>query len=503
MVLDKSTLLKYYKRRDVQEALVLQARDKEIGFRYGDGFGKRPDVLLYPQDVMEVALRGVSSFHASEELWLSPLRINSEMNRRELDGIRSGWDLLLDIDCVAIEYSKICAQLVVSFLKYCDCDSFSIKFSGNKGFHIGVPFEAFPSRIGEIETRLLFPEAPRKIAFYVKENIKDALARRILEFELGDVSKVAIKVGLPTSDIIKYENKDGVRVGILDVEKFLEIDTVLLTSRHLYRMAYSLHEKSGLISLPISVDQLAGFDRSQASIKLLSTTAPLAPFMSRSVRLESARRLLTQAFDYEVKIKFDVIDERKNVRPELVLAGAIPREFFPPCMQKIDAGISDGRKRALFCAIHYLGKIGWSREQINVWVADWNSRQVDPLREVYLKGQMAHFVPGERLCPNCNSEAYYKGIGVCNPDLFCRKIKNPVNYTLLKFRNFEEQRKVDEEKIRKELRRAKKKKVATSGTPNSASEINATVNLAPITQSDVSKEVSRENMVTEKNTKNE
>jgi len=37
------------------------------------------------------------------------------------------------------------------------------------------------------------------------------------------------------------------------------------------------------------------------------------------------------------------------------------------------------------------------------------------------------------LPPNCDKSSY-KDIGVCAPDFFCSKIKNPVNYTLVKSR---------------------------------------------------------------------
>ena len=52
-MLTKSLLLKHYKRRDIQEAMIKHAENKEIGMRYGDGFGKRPDILHYPQDILE------------------------------------------------------------------------------------------------------------------------------------------------------------------------------------------------------------------------------------------------------------------------------------------------------------------------------------------------------------------------------------------------------------------------------------------------------------------
>ncbi len=473
MALDKSTLLRYYKRKDVQDALVAQACDKEIGFRYGEGFGKRPDVLTYPRDALEVVMRGGTSFHASCELWKNPLALNNEMKRADQDALRSGWDLLLDIDCSAVEYSKICAELVCAFLTFCDCETFSVKFSGNKGFHIGIPFEAFPARLptrnGELETKSLFPEAPRKIAFYVKENIKEALARKILEFEGGDISRVAAKVGLSVSEIIiSLRNADGGAVGVLNVEKFLEIDTVLLSSRHLYRLAYSLHEKSGLLSLPLTVAQLKTFERNMASPDVLGTM--LLGFMDRgAVRADSARRLLTSAYDFEVKFSLGSVDDmneeirnlREKEKKDLLQTVAIPVDFFPPCMKRISEGLEDGKKRALFCVMPYLGKIGWSREQIDVWVKDWNSRQREPLREVYLKGQFAHFVPGEKMGPNCEAEAYYKGIGVCHPDSFCHRIKNPANYSLFKFRMYEEQREELEKEEAKEIKRIENERKKT------------------------------------------
>ena len=51
--------LSYYKRQDIREAIVCAAKDKEIAIRFGeDGFGKRPDALFYPDDVLEAAKNG-------------------------------------------------------------------------------------------------------------------------------------------------------------------------------------------------------------------------------------------------------------------------------------------------------------------------------------------------------------------------------------------------------------------------------------------------------------
>ncbi len=882
-MLSKSTLLKYYKRRDVQDALVNHAHYKEIGVRYGDGFGKRPDILPYPRDVLELALRGCTSFHCSEENWFNPLDISSNLKRKELDELRKGWDLVLDIDCAILEYSKICGHLIVEFLKYCGVKDISVKFSvtgdtpilvrinnqtqlvpiekvveklksgkrgevlsldknlqvcfskitgylehkeeiyeiyhknsklplratkyhsvfvwnkgeilekeveklqkgdflitftegkklqkksrlfrwnyefrgkvihekikitegiilllgyylaeghltktihqigftfnvneidyikecitllenltdktvsirhpnpnstqilihskkwyaffeklcgkgaknkhipeiiwsrpkkhflqlltgylrgdghkrnrysittksvshqlireivwlcklfgiscslnqeftkehrlpqgtmfkgshvytfniprseltgteffserskfspfpadktfpidglkavykqikpkrfnhfraeqmtlskksanilrikkvldwfektksveysqesyeivknyqrlfnseitaleitdislqneemvydisvkgterffggeypillhnsGNKGFHIALPFEAFPSMIGDTKTKDLFPEAPRKIAFYIKENIKEELGKRIIAFERGDFGKVRERVDLPQSDIIRYEkNEMGGEVAKLNVDPFLEIDTVLLSSRHLFRMPYSLHEKSGLASIPIDPESVLLFEKPMAEPEKV---VPTMIFMKRDVE-ESARRLLMRALDFEVKLEEERVEKTYE---EIDIKSPITQEFFPPCVQKILGGLEDGKKRAVFIMMNFLGKIGWSKEEIELYLKEWNKKNPEPLREVYFNGQLHSFEAGAKLPPNCDNEAYCKGIGVCEPDNFCKYIKNPVNYTILKWRRVIRQQ--EQDKMKKE-----------------------------------------------------
>ena len=68
-----SKTLMYYKREDIRKAIVEGAKDKEIVARFNDKFGKRPDTLQYPNDVLELAKQRATSFHASEELWRNPL----------------------------------------------------------------------------------------------------------------------------------------------------------------------------------------------------------------------------------------------------------------------------------------------------------------------------------------------------------------------------------------------------------------------------------------------
>ncbi len=432
-MLTKGAILKHYKRLDIQEALLEHAKDKEIGMQFGTGFGKRPDVLVYPRDVIELALKGVTSFHSSEERWQDPLQLHSNILPAEMLELRNGWDLMLDIDCKIFEYSRICAYLVIEFLKYCGVKTISCKFSGNKGFHIGVPFEAFPTNIGEKLTKDLFPEAPRKIAGYVTANIEDELAKQIMQFENNNLSTIKDKVEMEFSELVTKEEKAGQIINKLNVASFLEIDTILIASRHLYRMPYSLHEKSGLCSLPIDPDKVLQFEKSMGNPdKILMT---MFKFLPRDVEV-SGSRLLLQAMDF--KPKNEEKEEKKY--DEIIIESAITEELFPDCIKKILEGMQDGKKRAVFILMNFLGKIGWNKLEIEKFLYDWNKKNSPPLRQAYINGQLNHFKPGDKLPPNCETDGYYVALGLgCDKD-HCKTLKNPVNYTISRYRRrqFEE-----------------------------------------------------------------
>ena len=129
-MINSSILLKHYKRNDIQETMVDAAKNREISSRFGEnGFGKRPDVLTYPNDVLELVKQGTTSFHVSEEHWSNPLALSPTLKKEELEKLRIGWDLVLDIDCKYWEYAKIIAHLLVKELKAHGITSISVKFS--------------------------------------------------------------------------------------------------------------------------------------------------------------------------------------------------------------------------------------------------------------------------------------------------------------------------------------------------------------------------------------
>ena len=418
--------LSHYKRSDVQEEIIANSKDREVAVKFNDSFGKRPDVLRHASDILELAKQGATSFHASEELWKNSLQLDPSLRKHELDNLRIGWDLVLDIDCGFFEYSKIAADLIIKALKFHKVNSISCKFSGNKGFHIGVPFEAFPEKVRNEETKNLFPDAPRKIALYIKEMIKKPLGEKIMESENNDFNAIIEKTGKKAGEITYYSSKNRT----LNAEPFLNIDTLLISSRHLYRMPYSLHEKSGLVSTPLNPEKVLLFRKEFAIPK--NARISKHRFLNRdNAESSEAKQLLMEAMDFAIKLEtINSKGKKEFAMPEK----ALPDELFPPCVKLILNGLSDGRKRALFILVNYFTSIGWDYDMAEKRLKEWNAKNKEPLREVYLLGQLRYHKQMQKkiLPPNCSNEMYMLGIGVCKPDNFCQKIRNPAQYTTRK-----------------------------------------------------------------------
>jgi hypothetical protein len=488
--LDRAKIIRYYSRREIQEAMLYNCPGREVAVKYGEsGFGKRPDTLTYPDDILEFAKDGATSFHASEEIWKNPRLLSLEQKKSDLEALRVGWDLMLDIDCHQFEYSKIAAMLVIDELRKAGVKkSLSIKFSGNKGFHIGVPFEAFPEKIGETPVKKLFPDAPRKIALYISEMMRPRLAEQILKHEHNNFSEIVRKTGKTGAEISEFgfhgpegnwktvsyeEYKKMVQAGKdvpsprLNVNSFLEIDTILISSRHLYRMAYSVNEKSGLASVPVEPDRIALFQREDAALEKVNVSK--FRFLERENAVSGeASNLFLKAFewDFEKREKDGSKEKFGKKRDEhfFELTTSIPAEMFPPCIKLILAGLEDGKKRALFILINFLSSVGWDYEMIEKTLVEWNQRNREPLRENYLLGQLRYHRDNKKaiLPPNCSNKMYYLDLAVCKPDALCARIRNPVNYAIIKYKAEQEEskkgkraRKKPEEKPKKAEKESK------------------------------------------------
>ncbi len=430
MTIHLSTLLNYYKRPDVQQALVDNALDKEIAVSFGgQGYGKRPDTLQYGRDILEHVKNGATSFHCSEELWLNPMQITTGAPRHELDALRKGWDLLLDIDCPELIYSQIAGDLLIQALKHHGINYITVKFSGNHGFHIGVPFEAFPDNVDGKQIKDMFPDGPRKIAAYLTNMIRDELGKQLLK--LHDIGTIVTRSKKTREEVVKN--------GAFDPFAVLTIDTVLIAPRHLYRMPYSFNEKSGLISVPIDPSRILSFSKAEAQPEIVKTEMS---YMERHRATPGeATKLLRNALDFGIdkRQRSDYQDLVANSKKTSGVTFGGTKEFdipqqalsetlFPPCIKLIREGLKDGKKRALFTLVNFYRSVGWDYDKILEELKTWNAKNPEPLRDTLIEGHVRYHKQAKKQVLPSNCKEFYEEIGVCKPDSLCNRIKNPVTY---------------------------------------------------------------------------
>jgi hypothetical protein len=481
----------YYSKPEVQQALLAFAQSREVVPRYFEAFGKRPDILQYPSDIQSAVQKGATSFHASEELWRDPLQISTDSSLHNLQDLRIGWDLLIDIDSPYLDYSKIAAQLVCITLEKNGITNYGMKFSGSKGFHIIVPNSAFPLELEGHKIKDLFPDLARAITEFILHSIREsynaqiirsglnfeAIQRRTnlskedlvelkcpqcnnpaqkeqLTFYVCDTcrSELQRKGSFPKKEIVctntrcpgmfhmkkteehytckacNLSSKDwGTTVNKLVSERNLpesanfeehlsgeklgSLDLVLVSPRHLFRMPYSLHEKTGLASIVLTKEQLPNFSPKLADplhvvIKEFYPSAPVGE-ASRLIQAALAWKRLKAKNEPIKKIEYSkefTETELKNV----------PEELYPESIKKLLEGLTDGRKRGLFVLITFLRCIGKNPDEITKAVMAWNEKNDPPLKEGYVKTQLEwHFKQTRKILPpNYENASFYKDLGL-------------------------------------------------------------------------------------------
>ncbi len=505
----KSIVKLYYSKPEIQNYLLEFGRGREVVPSYmGEAYGRRPDALQYPSDVIGAVNKGATSFHCSEELWSDPLGIDSEMSLRELSDLRNGWDLLIDIDSPYLDYSKIAARLILDELENQGVKNYGIKFSGSKGFHLIIPWKAFSNYVGEEDISDMFPEWPRAICQYILFRIRgkyneevskmevnfEALKERtnlskedvmtIVDSETGESAKegkIAIFV-CPICDMrierpnMKITNRklkcpQDTCAGVLDLielkdyfyteggassfdkfsgdqergsvilskdakgqdfkesfkqeisgEKMASLDLVLVASRHLFRMPYSLHEKTGMASVVIGKEDIENFNPKMADplgVKIKDFMPECAPGEG-GILLENARAWK--------KIKDEaegVAEKNKYSDYKPVDMKGVSEDMFPAPINKLLKGVKDGKKRGLFILLTFLKSVGFNGEKIVEIVQEWNKKNEQPLKEGYVRSQISWHMKQKKqiLPPNYSNDNFYKDLELLDKE---PKTKNPV-----------------------------------------------------------------------------
>lgn len=426
-MIDFRSILGYYSREQVQKALIEIAKNREVVSVFKDGrFGKRPDIIQYPQDIVQAVKEGAISFHGSLERWQQPMKLDVGLTKVELDDLRKGWDIFLDIDVNDFDIAKAAVKQIIEAFKDHGVSNYSCKFTGGLSFHIGIPFESLPEKINLKPSVTLYPDALQKIIEYIKWYIKDQLREEILAID--NPMNIAKRVNKNIDDIVGDEG----------IEPFKIISMDVFGSRHLFRLPYSLHESSKLVSLPIKPEDIDKFEKEQA---LPDKIKVKEKFLILKTKLHDAEALVVEALDWATKYKIEA-KEKLPKGKRMKAIREIPEQFFPPCIGLILKGLADGRKRSTFILINFLRNMGWSTEKLEKRLTEWNEKNYPPLRANYLRTQLRWHLRQTRnlLPPNCSNPIFYSDIKVCDPDEICKawgeeiNIKNPINYPFRKLK---------------------------------------------------------------------
>ncbi|MDP4039920.1 MAG: hypothetical protein Q8P57_05070 [Candidatus Pacearchaeota archaeon] len=508
----------YYSNPQVRDVLFKFSKDREVVPSYMmQAFGKRPDTIQYPSDIMNLVNKGATSFHASEEIWINPLEINSDMSQKDLDLLRKTWDLLIDIDSPYLDCSKIAAKLIIKELEKQGIKNYGLKFSGSKGFHIIVPGKAFPDYFQEVETKLMFPEWPRAISEYLMYKIKAEYNKEITKLNINfealqertkltkeDVTEIpcpncgekAEKRNLvflrcnrcenlyqkpsykitkrklrcneetcpgfyevineeehffcdkcKTSSLNKTYKSDkkvtytkearssqetGEFREEISAEKIASLDLVLVAPRHLFRMPYSLHEKTALASIVLTKEQISSFnprDANPLNVKI-KEFYPDAEKGEASDLLESA-----VLWKMEKDGKEEQSLEKKYSNYKKIDIKDVTEDMFPQPIKKLLKGLEEGKKRGLFILLTFLKSLNFSAEYINSRAREWNKLNSPPLKEGYIKSQIDWILKQKKqiLPPNYKNENFYKDLNLIESGKEPKE-KNPIVEVLRKVR---------------------------------------------------------------------
>ena len=409
----------YYSREYVQKAILEVAKNREVVSVFKDSaFGRRPDVIQYPSDIIQAVAEGTVSFHGSLERWNNPMSLDGGLNKPDLDKLRCGWDILIDPDTPDIEISKITVEQIIEAFKDHGITNYSIKFSGGKGFHIGIPFESLPEKINQQMSHTLYPDLLQKIISFLKYYTRDQLRDELVA--LDSAENIAKRVGKKVEEITVSNSLDPFKVVSMDI----------FGSRHLFRLPYSLHEKTFLASIPLKPEHVKKFEKEQALPEKVKVEEK---FLFQKIKLHDAEALVIEAMDWaskhndEPKLEIDRKFDRKFTR-------FVPEDYFPPCIKTLLKGVSDGKKRSVFILINFLRNMGWDIEKIEKRLYDWNQKNIPPLRSNYLRGQLRWHFRQDRILlpPNCNNANFYDSMNASEGCKLLHEqgIKNPVNYPL-------------------------------------------------------------------------
>ncbi len=194
-------------------------------------------------------------------------------------------------------------------------------------------------------------------------------------------------------------------------EAIASLDLVLVASRHLFRMPYSLHEKTALASVVMEKSQIDSFSpRDAHPLKLKEVQS----FFPQEVRVGEAEKLLAAALEWKKvdDATQEATRKKSYANHEQISIEGVTEEMFPRPIKKLMKGLTDGRKRGAFVLITFLRACNFSPEYINDKVREWNKKNDPPLKEGYLASQIDWHLKQKRkiLPPNYSNPSFYRDL---------------------------------------------------------------------------------------------
>ena len=410
--MNRQQVIAYYSNPAVLTQMIKNASGREFVGAFADGgYDSRPNMIQYPNDILQMVKKGAVSFHMSVERWKNPMQLS--LDKEKYEKFRTGWDLIIDIDSkLGLDEAKIATKHICNLLERYGIKKYGLKFSGRRGFHICIASEAFPQEIDFLSTKEQYPRLPRIIARFIRKKISKKLMK---ELQKRKSAKELLSVlESPPEKLSPFY--------FVNVEKDWG-------SRHLFRAPYSLNEKTWLVSLPLKIGDIDSFSLSDALPENASAKEEFFIYEK-----DSAMDLITDALDWHAFHKKIKEEKKQKERPRIVWDKKISEDLFPPCIKYIMQGISDGRKRSVFTLINFLRMMNWTWEEIEEKTFEWNAKNKPPLPRSVILSQLRWSQNNVRTTANCDSALFYIDEGFCRPDNTCKggtnkiTVKNPVNY---------------------------------------------------------------------------
>ncbi len=409
--MNRSDVTEYYSNEFIIKELIKNAKSREVAGAFMDGrYDQRPNIIQFPSDVIQMARKGITSFHFSVEHWSNPMAIATDNYER----LRTGWDMIIDIDSkLGLDESKLAVVHICNLLRKYGIKNFGLKFSGRRGFHISVSWKCFPKEIDYKPLEKQYPDVPRIVANFIRHKIRDDLLKDIIKSKSTNVLREVLGDTFREIDDPFY---------FIEVEKDWG-------NRHMFRAPYSFNEKTWLVSVPINFSSLNSFTPKEAEWENVLKKAHPEFFVGEE---GEATDLLMDAIDWNAANKKEEVKHEKKL---VTFDKKISEENFPPCIKTALSGMNDGKKRTLFTLINFLKMMNWNSEEIEIKIKEWNTKNQPPLPQTTILAQLRYSEKKEIVPPsNCDNSMYFLDIGLCRPDNVCKSnsdkitLKNPVGY---------------------------------------------------------------------------